>query len=641
MKIEIENFCNIRYSSFDLSENKLNFIYGISGSGKSSIALALNSAEEDLNTYKTFGSDNQVNVVIKPELEFAIFNDDRVEELIISKTGVGIYDVVYGENKISKEKRKKLEFFLKEDVVVDIKSIINAQEERILRLESELGIKRTKTNKISNTNLYKELGNPKKYEDSNPEISVNEKEWIREGFERYFQGSICPFCKQNVTDEIVKRIIVIANELPETHQKIINAEKQLNDIGIFVDFSKINNIEVQKELKKEIDKYYKIYLEMIEIEDVFGISFNDEKSLDKKSSIKLSDETVNHFETFDVPIQSILDSFNDEKEGYLKYRKDFNSTMMNIIKENINKINKAISSFDINYKLVKNTILNINEKYELRHKLAEMDTTKNLSTGEKNIIALILFIISSENKHVIIDDPASSYDEYRREQILNFIVKSRYLDEVNKKTTVILSHDQIFLKFLTRKMEINNQREHIGFVYHFENIDGIGKLQEIHKKDMDYLINHIKKRIESSKSYLQTIINLRLYYELYDCSSIEYSYLSAILHSERDELTKEKLHEQLLSCEITEADVIDAISTETGKRILEYEKPLTFSNDELCKFEKICFFREISIGNDKKNLSSVVHFNYAMQHILNPYLYNFQSIASYEIIEKLESEMLK
>ena len=48
--------------------------------------------------------------------------------------------------------------------------------------------------------------------------------------------------------------------------------------------------------------------------------------------------------------------------------------------------------------------------------------TNNLSFGEKNIIGLILFLLANKDKEMlIIDDPASSFDEYRRKVIFDFI----------------------------------------------------------------------------------------------------------------------------------------------------------------------------------------------------------------------------
>lgn len=41
-------------------------------------------------------------------------------------------------------------------------------------------------------------------------------------------------------------------------------------------------------------------------------------------------------------------------------------------------------------------------------------------------------------------------------------------------------------------------------------------------------------------------------------------------------------------------------------------------------------------ATDKNELNNVVHFNYALNHLLNPYKFNFQSVKSYKIIDSLK-----
>lgn len=53
MKLEIRGYKNIEELIYEINEEKLNFIFGISGSGKSSIPCALN--DDDLIMNKKFG----------------------------------------------------------------------------------------------------------------------------------------------------------------------------------------------------------------------------------------------------------------------------------------------------------------------------------------------------------------------------------------------------------------------------------------------------------------------------------------------------------------------------------------------------------------------------------------------------------
>ena len=67
-----------------LDDSKLNFIYGISGSGKSSISKALIVSSDEIQSYKTFGSDNDAIVNIIGKEDFKVFDDEAVKEYIIT-----------------------------------------------------------------------------------------------------------------------------------------------------------------------------------------------------------------------------------------------------------------------------------------------------------------------------------------------------------------------------------------------------------------------------------------------------------------------------------------------------------------------------------------------------------------------------
>ncbi len=98
MKIEINNFANIKSLCTEFEEDKLNFIYGISGSGKTSIATALMIRNSDYSSYKTFGVEEEPIIKVDTDIEFEMFDEQSISEYIFSKSGSGIYDVIYGEN---------------------------------------------------------------------------------------------------------------------------------------------------------------------------------------------------------------------------------------------------------------------------------------------------------------------------------------------------------------------------------------------------------------------------------------------------------------------------------------------------------------------------------------------------------------
>lgn len=636
MEIQIDNFANIQKLNIELDDSKLNFIYGISGSGKSSISKALTVNSNEIQSYKTFGSDNDAKVNIIGKKDFKVFDDKAVKEYIYAKSGKGVYDVFFGENDKLRKLKEGLQEFLTSSDVIDIRNVIQKHRELLSNLNLELGLTKTPSGALSKKGVYKVLSNSQDYTVVHDELSVKQKSWMKEGKD-FLVDNKCPFCFQNMTQDIMNKIMEIIHELPDECQTIIKANEKLKQLGINIDLNNIYNKQVQDDLKKEIDKEYKIEKELSAIEEVFNISLNNDKLLDKKTKIKLSEDTIDFFRNMDVDIQSFLNRLEKEKEGYLTKKREYNGVLRSKIKGNIKKINEYIAEFGIKYRFNKDDVLSPSIGYNLVHVDADSDTSEFLSTGEKNIISLILFLISNKNEDLVIDDPVSSYDEYKREKILKFIIRYRHFNESdNAPTTLILSHDQIFLKFLIRLLKDENYNNVIGKPYHLENYNGNCLTSRVTADDIDTLFSHIKNRCQEVDDYGLKIINLRLLYELKNADGIEYSYLSAILHSEKNALSEEELALELKRKGITEDEIINTIWGNTGVELTKYKEGSFKIDAKACsKFEMLCYVREfVQDGEDRKELNSIVHFNYALFYILNPYKFNFQSEKSYEILDK-------
>lgn len=635
MIIKIENFANIRNLEMSLVEGKLNFLYGISGSGKSSIAKALTIDEGEYEGCRTFGCSEEVSVETDKDITFKVFNDEAVSEFIIAKSGEGVYDVLYGENQELVEIKKELYGFLEKPELRDIKNIIANETHLINELEEQLKIGRTSTGRISKTGLMKSLVNPKEYVDGNPDIDLNIKAWIKNGY-IFVENDLCPFCGKKMEDEIIDKLKKIINELPKEYETVINASELLKKSGINIDVKKINDAAVQNNLKQQLENKYKVLKELQTIDDALNISINDDKSLERTVKIKISEDIVNLFEKNDIDIQKLITQLNENTQGYTLNKKKYNGILRATISRNIKKINHHIANFGIDYELIKTNCLSANEGYSLIHKKIDFDSSDSLSTGERNVISLILFLISySKEYDIIIDDPASSYDEYRREQILRFIIDFIYNSKnESKRTTIILSHDQIFLKFLCKDMLNNKYNNRIGKVGHIENINGNCRIVEIEPRDMAPILIHVLSALKNSNSYAQKVINLRLYYELKNLHSLEYGYLSAILHSKRDNLSKEDMDCLLQGKNTSEEDILNNIQLDTGIELETFDpKNYIVKMNDFSNFEKMCFAREWVTKPEKDELSNIVHFNYAMQHLLNPYKFNFQSENSYSILD--------
>lgn len=635
MRVTIENFANIRKATIVLEKGKFNFIYGISGSGKTSIANAILNRNNELDNFKTFGSSDETHVNIDDESEFKVFNESAIKEFVFDKMGIGIYDVIYGDNEELRIMKKEIQDFLERQDFRDILSIVSKYEEQINTLEKTLGLQKTSTGNLSKKGLFGLITKPKDYVTDVPNISQERKLWIRNGY-GFISDKRCPFCEQPIAEKIIEIITKIVNELPEELNVLLNSQSQLKTLGIELNVNDINIESEQLKLKNCIQEKYIVLKELKEIREYLDFTIKDDKELSRNSKVKISQFTSELFSEVDIDIINLFDKLSKDKEGYIETKKRYNSKFQYLIRQNIIKINEYITLFGINYKFTKDNILNRNNNYSLVHIQSDSDSSSFLSTGERNIIALILFLISYDQFDLIIDDPASSFDEYRREQILSFLIKRRYKDGGYNKTTLVLSHDQVFLKFLAfNYMKNRNYSQYIGNVFHFDNKKGLCNCVNIMPKDMNYLLVHIKGKCTASDSYIQKILNLRLYFELYDAESIEYKYCSAILHFKRDELTCKKLQELIKQENTDETSILLSIKKITGISLLKFDPSnTTCDSSNFSNFEKLCLIREMEqiSTNERKEMNSIVHFNYAMQHLLNPYSFDFQSSGAYEIL---------
>ena len=84
MDITIKNCNNIRKGNICIEKNKLNIKYGINGTGKSTIALAIEK-KDDLSFLKTFGSLEEPFVEFSENINKVVtFNSDFVNNIVFN-----------------------------------------------------------------------------------------------------------------------------------------------------------------------------------------------------------------------------------------------------------------------------------------------------------------------------------------------------------------------------------------------------------------------------------------------------------------------------------------------------------------------------------------------------------------------------
>jgi hypothetical protein len=312
--------------------------------------------------------------------------------------------------------------------------------------------------------------------------------------------------------------------------------------------------------------------------------------------------------------------------------------MKNTISSNKNSINQTLKVLGIKYRLVERPIKPREKKasFLLKHiseTKEEVNQVSYLSTGEKNIIALIFFLLKNKRKNIIIDDPASSFDEYRRKIIFNYIKKNH-----NKRTILVLSHDEVFSKFAI-KAKYKEKNKNIGIVNFMSNYSGKPFVTDINPDDYKSFEEFVKTRIKLTDNYLSKIVNCRLLYEI-ECqnseeTNIQYGYLSAIIHGSGAEQIKEFLKKN----NFEEKDLLDEINQKWSVKLPMYSKNEIEDAEitELTNFEKIFYLREtIKEKKLRDEMSDLIHLNDKLAICLNPYKFDTFSPYLFDCITQMD-----
>lgn len=243
---------------------------------------------------------------------------------------------------------------------------------------------------------------------------------------------------------------------------------------------------------------------------------------------------------------------------------------------------------------------------------------------------------------MLIDDPASSYDDYRRTQIFKAIMG------VQGKTILVVSHDQAFVRRAVRYRE--RQPGRIGKVDMLCNRSGKANMEPITRDSFGYFDDMIRSRIASSSTYYQQMLNVRLLCEIHDTNIIDkglWYYTSAILHrTSRDEVLKLLANEGESEADILER-LKDLVGEKSADQIIPMPEIIDYSTNGFSEFECLIARREdircsnggseLPTGLTKEPamdlLNDLVHMNDAMMDCIDPYRYPVWSPILFRLLE--------
>lgn len=485
-QIKIENCNNIAEGELTIEDGKLNILYGINGTGKTTIAKAIEFSKEPqkIEELQSFFTENSASVSISPEIgKILVFNEDFVRDIVFKEDEViqNSFEVFLKTPNYSQKKAQL-------DQHLQALHNIMKQDEEIQELQKLLDqiagkFKRNTNGKLSKTGVYKSvLSKSNLYNipaelDSyrpfitNAEINIPWIDWKSKG-DAFDIGDGCPYCSETLNR-------VVHNQRKEVFKKTYKkAESQnlkdlldlLENLRIYVKPEKYDELvsyvktdvpedvisAILEKLLLELDVLLKRFAAIVE----FGnrrIALADISKLDQQ--INEMEIPKSFFEIFGgEKTESVIKRINDQvfelrsEAAVLKREMGaLKGIMQATIQASQTDINEFLKTAGINYELVILAEDETNSRTILKQCFSEerTDVTKirdHLSWGEKNAFALILFMYYAVMQNpdlIILDDPISSFDTNKKYAILHRMFKNIGKRDVSLegKTVLFLTHD--------------------------------------------------------------------------------------------------------------------------------------------------------------------------------------------------------
>ena len=637
MRAHIENYRNIRSLDFEIEDGKINYLFGICGAGKSSIISAL-STQPDLADKRVGCSEaDSISITIDgqegPLQDVLVFNDAEKQALFSHDESNNAYKIFIGDEN---------EFDQQERTFDEAVSALSRHLDKLYAFRGHIEDLQSAMSKPSAKNKYTKSSRFKKAsrvaQNTSPFLKrsierggVSYAYWLNRGrsiTDDYSAGR-CPFCGAQIANEHQQEIESLAPIDFKALETLFDSTTVLEYFGIKRSMLETPEGEAWVEARLlQLDRVNK------QVRLLIDFCNTPRGSLLENGVPRLVVDECLYEEIPELrePVATIIENSRAIQQLLGEMRSSFNKLM----KRSCNALNNKLQSLSIPYKFVVSTSNRQKRTadYLLVHRKddGKADMRTRLSSGERNLVALLLFLRRTDGRVMLIDDPASSFDDCRRTQIF------KMLQEIKAKTVLVVSHDQAFAKraLLEKKTTSKYKSDRIGTVQIVQHGTQGQGVHELHTDDLVFFPDEVARRAIESRSYRQKVINLRLLCDLHknEITEAEWSYLSALLHmstpEEIDAMFEARKRARKKGTD--ETWVLERLEEHFGVMLpacADAFQELHDGESELTDFERLIELREklsVRTGNDLKQkrelLNDLVHMNDVSVYCINPYKYH-------------------
>ena len=647
MRIKVSNYRNILSGELELQDNKLNFIVGPCGSGKSAFIDAVSKPLENTDiTVNHSADDVKISVDGKDPQECSIKAFTSVQQGVMFEEAPNAngYRIFVGDDIKLQEQIEKFE-----NQLISFSNI----KDNLLRFIGQVTVLEKAFTKPNAKNLFTQKAKINQLADAVKQSSPVVQEILHKGGVDFLNWKVtgikflteddatCPFCSHKIEDVLLNSLHSLRDVESKPFIPLFDDNVRVQLSNLSIDVPSCNNSEQIESLKTKLIEIHKA-TEEIQTLIEFQNSFTDYNSLREITELpKISNETYNFIPELKATYEALQSNLNEinKTRGVMK------SNFRNILSTNKDILNSQLKELGIPYKFEVSNASSEDHtaSYILNHieNIESVDMRKSLSYGEKNLVSLLLFLHNEESNIILIDDPASSYDDFRRSQIFSCI------DSCQKKklhkTILVASHDYAFVRRAVMRKERDNESSNIGSIFFINNQSNKISPIEIKYNDFVNLSVEIPRHIRLSKTLYQKVINLRLYYDIHRLENPNaWHFTSMLLHNE----SKESIEEQLGKMGTSLSGILENINQELDldidETLINCDHKIT---EDFSEFEILIHSRE-ELNNSKSHkhvegsiknaLNDLVHMNDCMLFTLNPYKFPVWNCSLKQYIKTLD-----
>lgn len=568
----IKDCNNITSGTIQIRKNHLNIRYAMNGTGKSTIASAieLQSKQEDLSRLQCFGSTDAPTCTLSAPIKVLLFNEEFVKSFVFQQSEViqNSFDVFiktpeYEARQASINKRlKEIHLDLAQNAdIQQIVSVGNIVLSKFTLTQSgelkKIGLLKTLTSSQSIFTLPEQLS---KFQPlMQKEYNVEWVGWKHDG-SKYDDNGICPFCTSGLGKEYVAEKEVFNTSYTKSNVKNIremlsyfqNAEDFMDDEKKTILIDCIKGSKGEREIQLWVTKFYHelsfLVSKIIDAQEFnsFRVRREDIPNLDRQLNALIID--ISNLQIFNnQKVKDCVDFLNGKIKAVLRETELLKSDigqlkgLIGSAKEQaIKDINEFLLTAGINYKFeIRDESENISKtilSYISRTKdsIEVEDINLHLSWGEKNAFALVLFMhyaLSQDPQLVILDDPISSFDSNKKYAIISRLFSSKRRS-FYKKTVLMLTHDlQPIIDYVINEKPTG---EYVS-AHFLQNKAGVISELEISEADIRSLPRMLVENARDDKlNKVYRVASLRKFFEHVPTQSAgqdhAYNLLSCLLH---------------------------------------------------------------------------------------------------------------